>query len=279
MPASEVEALKTTTKLHLGVFQSAERRGRCRAIRDSEPERTFAGIGKNPVTPIWRQQEKKGSRASIASAEKSNARYCSPTASKLAVRVERLVCAQHGRVANGVKDPCERTKHEIKSPVEANSGRVTDRGQDRLNESCEPMNKNCMEGRYDRESWHHTALGRPPVVSRHREDVAKLPRFSSQLVNLRSAFILGGAVSVLLRPGGLADHLTLMGLLLVTDSVFWDGVHPSICESFRRTPGSCRERRFGRETSQGRVIFLALGVANLVDIELTRTRMNSDPPD
>ena len=25
--------------------------------------------------------------------------------------LERMVCAQHGRVANGVKDPCERTKH------------------------------------------------------------------------------------------------------------------------------------------------------------------------
>ena len=34
---------------------------------------------------------------------------------------------------NGVRVPCERTKtwkHEIKSPVEANSGRVTDRGEE-----------------------------------------------------------------------------------------------------------------------------------------------------
>ena len=36
-------------------------------------------------------RKKKGSRASIASAEKPNVRYCSPTASLLAVRVERLV--------------------------------------------------------------------------------------------------------------------------------------------------------------------------------------------
>jgi hypothetical protein len=44
-----------------------------------------------------------------------------------------LVCAQHGRVVNGVKVPCEGTetwKHEIKSPVEVNSGRVTDRGEE-----------------------------------------------------------------------------------------------------------------------------------------------------
>jgi len=25
--------------------------------------------------------------------------------------LQRMVCAQHGRVANGVKNPCERTKH------------------------------------------------------------------------------------------------------------------------------------------------------------------------
>jgi hypothetical protein len=68
-----------------------------------------------------------------------------------------VVCAQHGRVANGVtllrrgfggrEVPCERTKtwkHEIKSPVEANSGRVTDRGE-KARQKGRAMNKSIIE--------------------------------------------------------------------------------------------------------------------------------------
>ena len=46
--------------------------------------------------------------------------------------VDLLVCAQHGRVENGVKVSCERTLREnvIKSLREANSGRVTDQGEE-----------------------------------------------------------------------------------------------------------------------------------------------------
>jgi hypothetical protein len=42
------------------------------------------------------------------------------------------VCAQHGRVVNGVKVPCRRTDHGNMNnlPLEANSGRVTDRGKE-----------------------------------------------------------------------------------------------------------------------------------------------------
>ena len=48
------------------------------------------------------------------------------------VRLERIVCAQHGRVVNGVKVPCRRTNHGNMSQLlpEANSGRVTARGEE-----------------------------------------------------------------------------------------------------------------------------------------------------
>ena len=46
--------------------------------------------------------------------------------------VRRLVCAQHGRVVNGVKVLCgNSSKHEMLKPLsEANSGRVTDSGKE-----------------------------------------------------------------------------------------------------------------------------------------------------
>ena len=41
--------------------------------------------------------------------------------------MERLVCAQHGHVVNGVQVPCGNTRNETKPLPEAKRGRATNR--------------------------------------------------------------------------------------------------------------------------------------------------------
>ena len=70
----------------------------------------------------------------------------------------RLVCAQHGHVVNGVQVPCRNTKHENEETTTRGQARKGDRPREgRLWESCELMDKNCIEGRHGAMSWHNTA--------------------------------------------------------------------------------------------------------------------------
>ena len=72
----------------------------------------------------------------------------------------RLVCAQHGHSPKGVQVPCvkiEMNRNEQISTSRSQGGTGDRVAERRICETCKSMNKNHIQGRPGRVSWHNTA--------------------------------------------------------------------------------------------------------------------------
>ena len=105
--------------------------------------------------------------------------------------MSRLVCAQHGRSPKGVQVPCVKIEMNRNEQISTSRGqggagdRVSER---RLCETRKSMDKNHIEGRPGRVSWHNTA--KPFDFTR---------QVNGAIVRGRTAFLPGEACRVRAR--------------------------------------------------------------------------------